>query len=85
MMIRKFILASCFLALLLATANIYAASSAATAGKGVTAPDKEVAVLDTNFGQIVIGFYPGAAPNHVKNFKTLARKGFYDGTKFHRR
>jgi cyclophilin family peptidyl-prolyl cis-trans isomerase len=44
----------------------------------------EIAVLDTNLGRIVVGFYPDAAPNHVKNFLDLARSGFYDGTKFHR-
>ena len=50
----------------------------------LTAPDSDVAVLLTNFGKIVIDFYPNAAPNHVRNFKKLARSGFYDGSKFHR-
>ncbi len=50
----------------------------------LTAPDSEVAVLVTNFGKIVIEFYPNAAPNHVRNFKKLTRSGFYDGSKFHR-
>lgn len=45
---------------------------------------QDVAVLDTNLGTIVIAFYPDKAPGHVKNFETLAKKGFYDGTKFHR-
>ena len=44
----------------------------------------EVAVLQTSMGKIVFRFYPELAPNHVNNFKTLARKGFYDGTTFHR-
>ncbi|MFH0778899.1 MAG: peptidylprolyl isomerase [Candidatus Eisenbacteria bacterium] len=44
----------------------------------------EVAVLETSLGTIVIEFFPKDAPNHVENFKKLARKGFYDGTKFHR-
>ena len=44
----------------------------------------EVAVLDTSYGQIVLMFFPNKAPNHVANFKKLASKGFYDGTKFHR-
>jgi len=47
-------------------------------------PDKEAAVLQTNFGKIVIEFFPNAAPKHVKNFKQLARSGFYNGTHFHR-
>jgi peptidyl-prolyl cis-trans isomerase B (cyclophilin B) len=44
----------------------------------------EVAVLETNMGTMVLEFFPKDAPNHVANFKKLARKGFYDGTKFHR-
>lgn len=44
----------------------------------------EVAVLDTNQGTIVLAFLPEKAPGHVKNFKDLAGKGFYDGTRFHR-
>ena len=47
-------------------------------------PGEEVAVLQTNHGRIVVRFFEDKAPNHVKNFKTLAREGFYDGTKFHR-
>lgn len=45
---------------------------------------KEVAVLETDFGNIVFEFLPDKAPNHVENFKKLARSGFYDGTAFHR-
>jgi peptidyl-prolyl cis-trans isomerase B (cyclophilin B) len=47
-------------------------------------PDKEVAVMQTNMGKIVLEFFPNAAPKHVQNFKKLARSGFYDGTHFHR-
>jgi peptidyl-prolyl cis-trans isomerase B (cyclophilin B) len=42
------------------------------------------AVIDTKFGEIEIEFLPNKAPGHVKNFLELARKGFYDGTTFHR-
>lgn len=52
--------------------------------KDLTAPDAEVAVLDTSLGKIVIEFFPNAAPKHVANFKQLARSGFYNGTQFHR-
>lgn len=45
---------------------------------------QDVAILDTNLGEIDIAFYPDKAPNTVKNFLDLAKKGFYDGTKFHR-
>jgi len=44
----------------------------------------EYAVLETKFGRIVISFFPDSAPNHVENFKRLARQGFYNGTTFHR-
>jgi len=40
--------------------------------------------LDTNFGKIVIETYDSDAPNTVKNFVTLADKGFYNGVTFHR-
>jgi peptidyl-prolyl cis-trans isomerase B (cyclophilin B) len=36
------------------------------------------------WGVIVLRFFPDVAPNHVKNFTTLARQGFYNGTTFHR-
>ena len=44
----------------------------------------KMAVLETSKGNITIEFYPNVAPNHVENFKKLARNGFYDGTTFHR-
>ncbi|MCI0490482.1 MAG: peptidylprolyl isomerase [Blastocatellia bacterium] len=58
-------------------------SLACGGGDGVTDND-EVAVLETNYGRIVIEFLPEDAPNHVANFKKLAAEGFYNGTKFHR-
>lgn len=42
------------------------------------------AVIETKFGNIELKFFPDVAPNHVKNFIDLAKKGFYDGTTFHR-
>src|SRR5256885_5195247 len=44
----------------------------------------EVAVIKTDLGEMVIEFWPDVAPNTVENFKKLAKKGFYDGTAFHR-
>ena len=44
----------------------------------------ETAVIETKFGEIEIEFLADLAPGHVKNFLDLARKGFYDGTTFHR-
>ena len=42
------------------------------------------AVIETKFGNMELQFFPDVAPNHVKNFIDLAKKGFYDGTLFHR-
>ena len=44
----------------------------------------ELAVISTEYGDIVVKFYADVAPMHVANFKKLARAGFYDGTTFHR-
>ena len=44
----------------------------------------KIAVMETNLGTIKIKFFPDKAPGHVKNFIDLAKKGFYDGTRFHR-
>ena len=40
--------------------------------------------IETTQGNIKIQFFPNEAPNHVQNFIDLAKKGFYDGTVFHR-
>ena len=45
---------------------------------------KDYAVIETDFGKIIIEFMPDKAPGHVKNFQKLAKSGFYDGTHFHR-
>ena len=42
------------------------------------------AVIETKFGNIELKFFPDVAPGHVNNFIELAKKGFYDGTIFHR-
>ncbi|MCJ7748981.1 MAG: peptidylprolyl isomerase [Desulfobacterales bacterium] len=42
------------------------------------------AIIETRFGNIELKFFPNVAPNHVSNFLELAKKGFYDGTTFHR-
>jgi peptidyl-prolyl cis-trans isomerase B (cyclophilin B) len=46
--------------------------------RGVTA------VIETSLGAMTLEFFPDKAPGHVENFVTLAEKGFYDGTVFHR-
>jgi len=42
------------------------------------------AVIKTNFGDIKVKLYAQESPLTVNNFLNLAKKGFYDGTKFHR-
>jgi peptidyl-prolyl cis-trans isomerase B (cyclophilin B) len=44
----------------------------------------ELAVITTTKGDLTLEFWPDVAPGHVENFKKLAKKGFYDGTAFHR-
>ena len=45
---------------------------------------QEIAVIETKFGKIEMELFADKAPGHVKNFKDLTKKGFYDGTIFHR-
>src|SRR4030042_3047378 len=42
------------------------------------------AILKTNFGNIKVKFYNEDSPLTVNNFLNLAKKGFYNDTKFHR-
>src|SRR3989304_9213010 len=77
MRLRHLMIAFCLS--VLCTAGIVVAQT-----KDLTAPDKDVAVLETTLGKMVIEFYPNAASKHVANFKKLAQSGFYNGTKFHR-
>ncbi len=44
----------------------------------------EYAIIKTNFGDIKIALYGKDAPKTVKNFVTLARSGYYNGTLVHR-
>lgn len=69
------------------TAETPAADSTASTddpSKRMPKNGEEVAVLDTNLGKIIVMFFPDKAPKTVENFKKLVKKGFYDGTKFHR-
>ena len=55
---------------------------------GEVAPEtgrgKEVAVIQTTLGAMVLEFFEEDVPNHVANFKKLARERYYDGIYFHR-
>ena len=46
---------------------------------------RPVATMEVeNFGTIKMELYPDQAPETVANFVTLANRGYYNGTKFHR-
>ncbi len=44
----------------------------------------EIGVIETSHGTIEVEFFEDKASGHVKNFKDLASKEFYNGTTFHR-
>jgi len=44
----------------------------------------EITITMENGDQIRAELYPEIAPNTVKNFISLVKKGFYDGLIFHR-
>lgn len=62
----------------------FAAKRAEAADAAEAAPKREVAVFDTNYGDFKIELYNDLAPQTVKNFVDLAKKGFYNGLSFHR-
>ncbi|KAK9501706.1 hypothetical protein O3M35_012382 [Rhynocoris fuscipes] len=51
-------------------------------------PDKlwqpKYAVLETTMGEVVLELYWKHAPTTCRNFAELVRRGYYNGTKFHR-
>ena len=71
------------LVLLLAAISLTTSVMAATLG-----PD--VAVMEIRMGkekqtrQVILGLHDESAPYTVENFKTLVRKKFYNGLRFHR-
>lgn len=71
------------LAALLLSSALFAAEENKEENKPVNA-SKEVAVIKTSEGEMVVQFWTDAAPNTIENFKKLARAGFYNGTIFHR-
>ncbi|MCK4739870.1 MAG: peptidylprolyl isomerase [Deltaproteobacteria bacterium] len=53
-------------------------------GEKMTENNSVGAIIETKFGNIELTFFSDIAPNHVENFKKLAKEGLYDGTLFHR-
>ncbi len=56
----------------------------APAARGDEALREEVAVISTQYGEIVFRFFIDEAPIHSAYVKELIGRGFYDGTAFHR-
>jgi cyclophilin family peptidyl-prolyl cis-trans isomerase len=54
------------------------------AGAQIVSSKREVAVLQTAFGKIVVEFYDDTAPKHVAAFKRNIRQGVYEGTTIHK-
>jgi len=90
----KTLISSCLITLALGLAAVGADDPKAASNAPAASPDakdqkgasnaKMVAVIKTTEGTMVIEFWPDVAPKTVENFETLAKRGFYDGTCFHR-
>jgi len=80
--------ARCLLGLWLTFGWLSGAAAWLAAGSAPTParpdPAKTEAVLQTDQGDIVLRFFPEAAPRHVDYFLKLAGEGFYDGGTFFR-
>ncbi len=59
-------------------------STLAATGESPGSKTEEVCVLETSHGTMVFRFFEEAAPQTSRNFKALARDGFYDGKMFYR-
>jgi peptidylprolyl isomerase len=68
---------------LLVGVNLFATEAAVTKEKAPTVK-ASVVVLETNVGKIELKLYPKKSPLAVENFIGLVKKGYYDGTIFHR-
>ncbi len=58
--------------------------TALTGQAAAAAAPEEVAVLKTPYGEIAWRFFEKEAPGHTAYVKELIRRGFYEGTTFHR-
>jgi len=45
---------------------------------------ENIAILNTNCGNVIIELYPNISPNSVNRFKTLIKTGAYNNAAFHR-
>jgi peptidyl-prolyl cis-trans isomerase B (cyclophilin B) len=68
----------------LAVIALLAPGAPAQESKGAAGKAPLAVITLAKGGEITLEFFPADAPKTVENFVTLARKGFYDGTIFHR-
>ncbi len=69
---------------LLSLAAAPAVAQAPSAADWRTPDPENVLVVDTNKGRIIVELEPRVAPAHVERYRTLTRRGFYDGLTFFR-
>jgi peptidylprolyl isomerase len=82
---NKGVLSVCALALaLMAAASAWAKGPQDEPDKYRPLDAENSILIDTSKGPVVVEMYPEVAPLAVARIKELARKGFYDGLKFHR-
>jgi peptidylprolyl isomerase len=62
---------------------IIGAFTMATQAQAAADPENTL-YIELKAGRVVIEMLPELAPNHVKRIKELVRKGYYDGSPFHR-
>ncbi len=55
-----------------------------TKDKPTTSVSADTATIQTKYGNIKLRLFKNVAPKHVESFVSLAQKGFFDGTTFHR-
>ena len=69
--------------LLLGLFCLLATATTALAAPAIKDPENTL-VMQLTGGRVLIELRGDLAPHHVARIKELARKGFYDGTPFHR-
>jgi peptidylprolyl isomerase len=67
-----------------AAATVSATAAPAAVAAAQDDPRQNIVYLDLTYGRVVIKLRPDLAPNHVEQVKTLVKRGFYNGTPFHR-
>lgn len=65
-------------------AGLAALATTSSLAAPALAQAEERLLLDLKDGTVTIQFLPDVAPKHVERIKLLVRRGFYDGTPFHR-